>query len=481
MKAALIDAEGAVRASAQAHLSTARGPDGRMHQDADDWRAAVRAVIADCLRGDASTGTRTEPPVALSLTGQMQDLVLLDAHDRPTHPVVLYSDTQAKAEVAELDRANPTWIPRVTVTPPPGADALPPKLLHVARSAPAAYAASTTVLFSAAGWVAHALTGVRVCDRLTASTTGLFDPRTDDWIPLESPHGGPLVPAHLRLPRLVDPGIVGHVSAQASRTFGVAVGTPVVLALGDAGSATDGTVGSAPGDLYLHLGTTGWVAHVDPTPAAQLLLPEETGETVDRHRLAHSAGHLVIARLPEAGEALARARRDLFGLADPHSPEAHAIAEAALGSLPTGTWEHPTSPARPAAREHTAAAPTRAPEHTGVASARAPERTAATGRITPGSDSAAYRRVVEALAAEVAALLDRLGVRPDRLPATGGVVQSPGVCRLLEEAVGMPLDVVGCDGEQSLTAADAGLLSCARVAFDSLGVEHTVSPLVPRR
>ena len=468
-KAALLDQTGAVLEDAQASLSTTRGPDGRMHQHLDDWQDAVRAVIADCLRGNGSRSPAPSPLAAVSVTGQMQDLVLLDEHGRPTHPVVLYSDTHARSELADLSRANPTWAPSIAVTPPPGPDALPPKLLHVARTAPTAYAASRTVLFSAAGWVAHALTGDAVCDRLTASTTGLYDPRTDDWIPLQSPDGtapdtgprsgpDPLVPAHLRLPRLVDPGIVGPVGAQAARTFGVPAGTPVVLALGDAGSATDGTVGSEPGDVYLHLGTTGWVAHVDPTPAAQLPLPDETGETVDRHRLAHPAGHLAIARLPEAGEALARARRDLLDLTDPHSPGAHAIAEAALVQPPTSTSARAATP-------------------DGAAATRA---------------AAAYGEVVEALAADVAALLERLGAGPTRLPATGGVARSPMVRQFIEQAVGVPVDVMGVGGpggarsaagsggEMTLTASDAGLLSCARVAFDALGVEHTVTPLAQR-
>src|SRR5699024_1355585 len=204
-KAALLDQTGAVLEDAQASLSTTRGPDGRMHQHLDDWQDAVRAVIADCLRGNRSRSPAPSPLAAVSVTGQMQDLVLLDEHGR----------------------ANPTWAPSIAVSPPPGPDALPPKLLHVARTALTAYAASRTVLFSAAGWVAHALTGDAVCDRLTASTTGLYDPRTDDWIPLQSPDGtapdtgprsgpDPLVPAHLRLPRLVDPGIVGPVGAQAA-------------------------------------------------------------------------------------------------------------------------------------------------------------------------------------------------------------------------------------------------------------------------
>nr|WP_232483052.1 FGGY family carbohydrate kinase [Brevibacterium yomogidense] len=433
VKAALIGADGTMAAEAHTPLSTTRGPDGLMHQQVEDWGRAVRDVIEQCLAATAGmapcssdddavlAAPSSSPPqlAAIAVTGQMQDLILLGEDSRPTHPVVLYSDTHAAAEHAALTVTNPTWLPQVAVTPPPGPDSLPPKILHVTRHVPDAMAASATALFSAAGWVAHALTNVRVCDRLTASTTGFFDPRTDDWIPLRSPEGTALVPAHLRLPRLVDPGVVGHVTAQAARTFDVPAGTPVVMALGDAGSATDGMVGSVPGSAYLHLGTTGWVAFIDPTLASDLPLPAETGEHPQHHRLVHPAGHLAIARLPAAGEALEHARRDLLELTDPHSPDAHAYAEAAL---------------------------TRA-----------------------DAAGLAYAEVVSHVADDVAALLDRLGARPSRLPATGGVVRSPMVRQILEQAVGVPVDL--------LSDAEAGLVSCARVAFDALGVEHAIAPL----
>ena len=100
-----------------------------------------------------------------------------------------------------------------------------------------------------------------------------------------------------------------------------------------------------------------------------------------RSRVAHPAGHLAIARLPEAGEALEHARRDLLGLTDPHSPAAHAIAEAALTRARTG-----------AARD--------------------------VADVPAGTDTAAaraYAEVVADLARDAAALLDRLGARPSHL------------------------------------------------------------------
>ena len=457
-KAALIGADGRIAAEAQAPLATVRGPRGMMQQHVGEWRSALRGVIAECAgalpaASSQSTALTAQPLAAIAVTGQMQDLILLDDRGEPTHPVVLYSDTTADHELSELLAANPSWAPGIAVAPAPGADAVPPKLLRLARAEPTAVAAASTVHFSAAGWAVEALCGAHVCDRLTASTTSAYDPRADDWIALRTAEGSPLVPSHLALPRLVDPGTMGHVSAEAAHTFGVPAGTPVVIALGDAGSATDGMVGSTPGSVYLHLGTTGWVAFVDPKPAEDLPRPADTGELVDRHRLAHPAGHLVIARLPEAGEALEHARLALFDVTAPHSAAAHDIAEAALRrareSAAAGGSDAPPSAC---GDEDGALAPAHDEEDIGLVLARA------------------YADAVASMAADVAGLLDRLGVRPSRLPATGGVVRSPGVRTILEEAVGVPLDLI--------PDVEAGLVSCARTAFDALGIRHGVAPLV---
>lgn len=451
VKAALIGTDGRIAAEAQAPLTTDRGPHGVMRQHVGEWRSALRDVIAACIPALSASSSQpsaatARPLAAIAFTGQMQDLILLDAQGRPTHPIVLYSDTRAEAELAELVAANPAWAPEIAVAPAPGPDAVPPKLLHLTRSASASAAASSTAHFSAAGWAVHALCGAHVCDRLTASTTSAYDPRRDDWIVLRTAEGRTVVPSHLTLPRLVDPGTVGHVSAEAAHAYGVPAGTPVVMALGDAGSATDGMVGSAPGSVYLHLGTTGWVAYIDPEPAGDLPRPAETGEVVDRHRLAHPAGHLVIARLPEAGEALEHARRDLFGVTAPHSAAAHDIAEAALTR----------------ARESADAARSgaHAVVHAAVGQAAADPAHAEVAH--------SYAEAVVSMASEVAGLLDRLGVRPSRLPATGGVVRSPGVRAILEETVGAPLDLI--------SDVEAGLVSCARVAFEALGIRHSVAP-----
>ncbi|WP_291793292.1 FGGY family carbohydrate kinase [Brevibacterium sp.] len=588
VKAALVDASGRTLAEAAAPLPTERGPHGRMHQHVLDRQTAVRAVLGELLGllsgegpsaaegpsaeedalaslgasaqpGDPGQPEGSVPPgepapsaapipplLALAVTGQMQDLVLLGAAGEPTHPVVLYSDTEAEPELAELLAARPDWAARLLLAP--GPDALPPKLLRLARTEPEAMQRSRRVLFSAAGWLGFALTGRSVCDRLTASTTSAYFTRTDDWFPF-----GPVFEP-LAFPELTDPGTIGEVTPEAAAQFGLPAGLPVVMALGDAGAATDGMVGSMPGSLYLHLGTTGWAAHVHPRPASALPLPSETGEPGTHHRLTHPAGHLALARMPEAGEALERVRRRELGLEDPHSEAAHAAAEAALlralaaeagtgggtatergaarndavgsGAAESGAVVRGAAARGAAARgaatggaaesgaESSAAsgAAESDAETGGAATGGAAESSAESGAAMGGSSAAgkargpggsgaagsagvsaengevpdasgveaagegttdadrAYLAAVRALAGEVRELLVRLDAAPEVLPATGGVVRSAAVRTVLEAELGVPVVL--------LPAAEAGLRSCARVGFEALGREHTITPLV---
>ncbi|MGO3315362.1 MAG: FGGY family carbohydrate kinase, partial [Brachybacterium tyrofermentans] len=70
-KAALLTLDGTTRAQASSGYPTVVTADGGAEQDLADWLRAARDAIAQLLHGT------DEKPVALSITGQMQDLVLL--------------------------------------------------------------------------------------------------------------------------------------------------------------------------------------------------------------------------------------------------------------------------------------------------------------------------------------------------------------------------------------------------------------------
>lgn len=416
LKAALIDTTGRTRAAAQAAIDTRHGgPDtqltGVIEQSSSQWWQAVAEAVGT-LRADGHLGGGGQLPAAIALTGQMQDLVPLTGSPAGEQelPVILYSDTRAAAELDELRAADPGWEARLLTTP--GPDCLPAKIAWLTRHQPGAQVEALAL--SAAGFLGFALTGRLTCDRLSASTTSLYDAAADAWMLPSTLADSPAAAWHL--PALVDPGAIGSLTPTAAAHLGLgpeAAGIPAVTALGDAGAASDGVIGGTPGAAYAYLGTSGWVARIDPRAPRPL-----GGGTSDFHRLAHPAGTLAIAAMVNAGSTLTWGRRVLLAIAagTEHTPAAHAVAEAALTqALAEGRWrELACDPAL--AGERTPALGT----------------AAATGSLTGIQPATTAADLYAGLAAGIAANLGRLcatlgadAAAP--LPVTGGLIASPGI------------------------------------------------------
>jgi sugar (pentulose or hexulose) kinase len=95
VKAALLGPGGATPASVSVEQPVQHPGPERVEQRPDDWGLAFLTAVRGCRAAGAS-------PVALAVTGQMQDLVPLDRHGRPTRPALLYSDLRASAELGML-------------------------------------------------------------------------------------------------------------------------------------------------------------------------------------------------------------------------------------------------------------------------------------------------------------------------------------------------------------------------------------------
>lgn len=247
--------DGEILARAQASYPTYTGPSGESEQHAEDWWEAAAAVIAE-----TTLGHRID---AIGVTGQMQDLIAV-AHGYVLRPVLLYSDTRAGAQHDRLRAELPEWEPATgnhqDVTN------VAAKIAWLADHEPVVIESADQMLFGAPGYICWRATGIAACDVVTASATGLLDVRRRDWsIEVVAAAGA----RHGQMPVIVGStagdSLIGTVSDAAAVELSVRAGIPVVHAMGDAGSATDGLVGSDPGDAYIYLGTTGWLASVTPS------------------------------------------------------------------------------------------------------------------------------------------------------------------------------------------------------------------------
>ena len=509
-KAALLDLDGTVHRRAEAPYPTRHAADGTAEQDPRDWERAARAVIVELLEAAPAAKAwvdgaapapvpDTAPDVevaALVLTGQMQDLVPVPRSGAASI-AILYSDTRAGAEAEELRAAlaadGVSW------------DALTGNLqdatscaamhLRLLRTAPEQLADLQGVVFGPAGYLVARMGLGLWCDPTTAATTGLLEARTRDWSPAVTRAAG-LDPA--LLPALTGAAgqVVGHAGAEATALLGVPDGLPVVLTPGDAGATTSGIVGLAPGDAYVYLGTSGWLASVLPgtgtsPTGAQDAGGEPDGDEPDgvesagegsagedpagegaagdepagvSHHLALGTSSataeppiLRISALLSAGAAADWARQAVLDGADPaRADQLLEAREQERGRGPSGLLALPS-----------------------IVGERFPVRDGDLRGAVLGIDAGTrgidlYAAMLEGVAHGLTHGLEHAdGPSPRPLPVTGGGAASAPWLRILADVTGRPV--------RTIDGTDAALLGCALVAAEALGLDHALVPLGARQ
>lgn len=248
IRALLMDESQHILGSATADLRVSRPHPGWSEQAPQDWIAAAEAAIA---------AVRAAHPAAfanlrgIGLSGQMHGATLYDAADQPLRPSILWNDTRAAAEAAELD-ATPAFRSITGNIVFPGFTA--PKLLWIARHEPDAFARVAKVLLPKDAlrlW----LTGEHVSEMSDASGTSWLDIGARDWSDSLLAATG-LAREHM--PRLVEGTAAGGMLRETlRRDWGV--GGPVTVA-GGAGDNAASAVGMgmvSEGQAFVSLGTSG--------------------------------------------------------------------------------------------------------------------------------------------------------------------------------------------------------------------------------
>lgn len=426
-KAALIGDDGTVHSAGESPHPTISPRPSWMEQDPARWWDSTRAAVGQALSGAAGVQV-----AALTVTGQMQDLVPMDA-DGPLRMALLYSDTRAAREHERLSEAigSPRWA-RITgnVQDPSNIAAKWMWLLeHEARLG----TRTEKLLLGAHSYIAWRACGARVCDATTASTTGLLDLRAGEWAHSIVSAAG--LDASL-LPRIVTgASVVGQLSEVAATELGLAPGLAVVHAPGDAATTTVGVGAAAAGVRYVYLGTSGWVAGTFPG------VPREPSEQLYSLRHATDGVTLRIGPMLSVGSCIDWA---LSAVADAAS---HADLSAAMA--------------------HTAPGPSRVLFLPYLAGERTPHRDAnARGAFVGLSHSVGradlLRSVIEGVCFALSSIDEFLGAATELpLLVCGGGSSSNAWCQVLADVVGR--DVVRTE------FAHAGTLGAAMTAADALG------------
>jgi len=421
VKAALMDANGRTLRRAYRSYPAHIEAGGIAEQDTNHWWQATIEAIRELNAHEAQ---------AIAITGQMQDVILLDADGKLIRPVILYSDTRARAEAAEINQKMGKDRLHQLTGNHQGADSLLAKLLWLERNEPAMLQNSRFVLLGAADYIAYQLTGQAVTDTTTASTTGLLDIQTrqihSSDIFMEIGLSGI---KHL-FPAVQAGGTqVGMLRSEVSAELGLKDNIPVYHGPGDAGATTLGAGSGEVGRPYAYLGTSGWVAFTSSHQA-----DPHTGVFT----LAHpSPDHYIcVAPILTAGGNLEWIR-ELFG-----ETNIGELVQAALNTSPSKLLYLPYLNGE------------RSPFSDPFA------RGTFIGLQAYHTRHQLCRAVLEGVAFAYRHTLDALVTDPiERLTLTGGGTRSPEWCQLIATIIGVPIaispnaDFVGARG--AILAAQA--------------------------
>ncbi len=247
--ALLSEAGGILKSSYRSYPTFAA--DGMVEQDANDWWQAACEVAQELEPQNVK---------AIILTGQMQNLILLDNDGNLLRKVILYSDTRSTHEAETIKQRLGLEYLRNLTGNDQEASGLLAKLLWLKEHEPDILQRAKHLLLGAADYLAFKLSGQTFCDTTTASTTGLMDLEQCSWLP-SSFFSTIDIDVTQLFPKLVSGGTqVGQVQSEASKALSVPEGIPVYLSPGDAGTATLGIGSGEVGKPYAYIGSSGWVA-----------------------------------------------------------------------------------------------------------------------------------------------------------------------------------------------------------------------------
>ena len=246
VKALLIGDDQQIIGSAQAPLSVSRPADGWSEQDPADWIVATTDALMKLGAAHDVSGVR-----GIGLSGQMHGATLLDKDGKVLRPCILWNDTRAHVEAAEMD-ADPRFREITGNIVFPGFTA--PKLAWVRNYEPAVFDAVATVLLPK-DYLRYWLSGAYASEMSDAAGTAWLDTSARDW-------SDPLLEAtglsRDHMPSLVEGSEASaELSASIATKFGLPAGIPIAGGAGDNAASAAGVGVVRKGEAFVSLGTSG--------------------------------------------------------------------------------------------------------------------------------------------------------------------------------------------------------------------------------
>ena len=276
-KVAAVDEAGRILATAFKPVSVHVGRDGAATQDAIEWEVALRAAIAEVIEDQEHDGLK-----AIGITGQWASTVPVGHDDAPAGPVLLWSDTRSRSNMARVvggplnvggyapQKVLP-WLRATGAAPSPsGADPTGHALLL--QNELKEIGDRCRVLLEPVDYVAFLLTGRAAATPASMTASWL----TDNHIGGEPEYLDDLVRRSGRkrewLPELLPTGSVqGPLLPEPAQRLGIKAGVPVVCGIPDIHAAIVGSGAVDPYDTHLAISTTAWLSSRVPFKRTDIL------------------------------------------------------------------------------------------------------------------------------------------------------------------------------------------------------------------
>jgi xylulokinase len=275
VKAVLVDDEGTAVADATVPCDTAYPASGWAEQDPRAWERALARSVRE-LRSRAAIASTDVTMLALAC--QVDGLVALDQNLRPLRPAIIWLDRRATRQSASLSDAvgEAALVKRTGCNP--DASHTAPKAMWLRDEEPHSYRA-TRWLAPVGGHLNGWLTGEVVQDHANASSTLLYDLRSQDWCQDLVAHAGL---DEDRLPA-IRPAceVIGPLTPRAAGALGLSTRCRVAVGTGDDHGAAVGAGAVRPGIV------------VDVTGTAEPVTVPSTELVVDELRLVETHAHAV--------------------------------------------------------------------------------------------------------------------------------------------------------------------------------------------
>ena len=224
---------------------------GWSEQNPEDWLRESVSAIEELTAGIDKNAVR-----AISFSGQMHGLVMLDRDDKPIRPALLWNDGRSEKQTAFLNNETGREFLLEKTGNIAFAGFTAPKLLWVYENEPENFAKAEKICLPK-DYVAYMLSGVFATDTSDAAGTLYFDTENRRW------SKEMLSLLHIdenRLPKVYESSeAVGTLKKEFADKLGLSESVKIVIGAGDNAASAIGTGTVNDGDCNISLGTSGTV------------------------------------------------------------------------------------------------------------------------------------------------------------------------------------------------------------------------------